>query len=236
MRPIRFCLSVLGAVLFTLPMMAGSDNATAAPPGAGPHGDPPHLRAPAVRGFHPRAPQVGHFHGLPHTVPPAGNFHVFAPHVGVSPAVRGFHFRAPRAGHFRGFPHVVPPPGGFHVFAPHVGVSPRVPLPGQFRTLPTHRSTRHYHFVAPAVRLARPSWHAPIAHWRRGHWWHGRHHGHFGWWWVVGPSFFWYSSQAWPYSETYPYLGYYWYWCDIYQQYYPYVLACPSGWRPVTPP
>jgi hypothetical protein len=27
----------------------------------------------------------------------------------------------------------------------------------------------------------------------------------------------------------------YWYWCDAYQQYYPYVTDCPSGWRPVMP-
>ena len=27
----------------------------------------------------------------------------------------------------------------------------------------------------------------------------------------------------------------YWYWCDAYQQYYPYVGACPSGWRAVLP-
>jgi hypothetical protein len=27
----------------------------------------------------------------------------------------------------------------------------------------------------------------------------------------------------------------FWYWCDAYQQYYPYVGACPSGWRAVPP-
>jgi len=27
----------------------------------------------------------------------------------------------------------------------------------------------------------------------------------------------------------------FWYWCDDYQQYYPYVGACPSPWRAVPP-
>jgi len=25
----------------------------------------------------------------------------------------------------------------------------------------------------------------------------------------------------------------FWYWCDYYRQYYPYVGVCPSGWRAV---
>jgi hypothetical protein len=27
----------------------------------------------------------------------------------------------------------------------------------------------------------------------------------------------------------------YWYYCEDYQTYYPYVEQCPGGWRPVTP-
>ena len=58
----------------------------------------------------------------------------------------------------------------------------------------------------------------------------------------VGPGFYGY-----PYAGYYPYYppyypyypGYYspapqvWYFCDAYQQYYPNVTQCPSGWRMV---
>jgi hypothetical protein len=32
-----------------------------------------------------------------------------------------------------------------------------------------------------------------------------------------------------------PYPASYWYYCEAYQAYYPYVEQCPGGWRPVTP-
>jgi hypothetical protein len=72
-------------------------------------------------------------------------------------------------------------------------------------------------------------------HWREGHWWRGDHYGRFGWWWIVGPDFYEYPSAVAAYpAPPLPVQGF-WYWCDAYQQYYPYVAVCPTGWRPVQP-
>ncbi len=84
-------------------------------------------------------------------------------------------------------------------------------------------------------------WHGDIGHfdhryWDGGHWWHGHYGGRLGWWWIVGPDWYWYPTPVYPYPNPYTPPGYamgWWYWCDTYQQYYPYVGACPSGWRPV---
>ncbi len=75
-------------------------------------------------------------------------------------------------------------------------------------------------------------------YWRSGHWWHGERGGRLGWWWVLGPSWYWYAQPVYPYPEPYLPPGAvpgFWYWCDAYRQYYPYVGACPSGWRAVPP-
>jgi hypothetical protein len=89
--------------------------------------------------------------------------------------------------------------------------------------------------------------------WRRGHWEHGHHDGHFGWWWVIGGLWLFYPQPVYPYPpEPYsppvvvvqpaptapPPQAQYWYYCDAAGAYYPYVASCPSGWRqvPVTPP
>jgi len=77
--------------------------------------------------------------------------------------------------------------------------------------------------------------------WRSGHWrreWHG---GRFGWWWNVGPSWFFYPEPVYPYppyvSEVIFELGYpvagYWYYCDDPPGYYPYVQFCWYPWRAV---
>jgi hypothetical protein len=89
-------------------------------------------------------------------------------------------------------------------------------------------------------------WHGDIRHfdhgyWRGGHWWHGPYGGRDGWWWIVGPDWYWYAAPVYPYPDPYVPPGQAagtWYWCDAYQQYYPYVGACPSGWRavPMQPP
>jgi hypothetical protein len=84
-------------------------------------------------------------------------------------------------------------------------------------------------------------WHGDIRHfdhdyWHGGHWWHGDYRGRLGWWWIVGPDWYWYSEPIYPYPDPYLPPGAapgYWYWCDYYQQYYPFVGACPSGWRAV---
>ena len=84
-------------------------------------------------------------------------------------------------------------------------------------------------------------WHGDIHHfdnayWRGGHWWHGDYSGRLGWWWIVGPNWYWYPTAVYPYPDPYLPPGAvpgYWYWCEAYHQYYPYVGACPSGWRAV---
>jgi hypothetical protein len=73
---------------------------------------------------------------------------------------------------------------------------------------------------------------------RGGHWWHGPYGGRVGWWWIVGPDWYWYPAEIYPYPDPFipaAMASGVWYWCDAYQQYYPYVGACPSGWRAVPP-
>jgi hypothetical protein len=77
--------------------------------------------------------------------------------------------------------------------------------------------------------------HIDTARWHEGHWWHGAHGGRFGWWWIVGPDFYEYPDAAVVYPAPPPLVQGYWYWCDAYRQYYPYVAVCPSGWRAVLP-
>jgi hypothetical protein len=74
--------------------------------------------------------------------------------------------------------------------------------------------------------------------WRKGHWYHGSHRGRFGWWWITGPQWFFYDNPVYPFPDIYGPAGAelgWWYWCDSYQDYYPYVTRCPSGWRTVPP-
>jgi hypothetical protein len=93
------------------------------------------------------------------------------------------------------------------------------------------------------VWAAHPGWRrgfAPVNRfaWRSGHWWHGVRGRRFGWWWIVGPAWYWYPAAVYPYPDLYspPYLvpGY-WYWCDFYEGYYPDVADCPTGWQPYAP-
>ncbi|MBV9862566.1 MAG: hypothetical protein JO267_10510 [Alphaproteobacteria bacterium] len=98
------------------------------------------------------------------------------------------------------------------------------------------------HFAdARGAWIAHPGFRGGAEHlqqWGGGHWWRGNYGGHFGSWWIVGPDWYWYPTEVAavpdPYTPPYQTPGY-WYWCDTYQQYYPYVGACPSGWRAVTP-
>lgn len=88
-----------------------------------------------------------------------------------------------------------------------------------------------------------PGWQGNIQHfnssyWHGGHWWHGAYENRLGWWWIVGPDWYWYPSAVYPYPNPFTPSEMpegYWYWCDAYQQFYPYVGACPSGWRAVQP-
>jgi hypothetical protein len=48
------------------------------------------------------------------------------------------------------------------------------------------------------------------------------------------PGLVWYPAAIYPYPDPFTpaamAIGF-WYWSDAYQQYFPYVGACPSGWR-----
>ena len=118
-------------------------------------------------------------------------------------------------------------------------------------TNPTWHDFRHN---APPVRIAphryqgsvlpTPNrWHGNVgtfdrSRWSNGHWRHERHGGRFGWWWTVGPDWYFFDSPIYPYPDSYfppgENMGW-WYWCEAYQEYYPYVTDCPSGWEPVLP-
>lgn len=76
--------------------------------------------------------------------------------------------------------------------------------------------------------------------WRGGHWAHGHHGGRLGWWWVVGPSWYYYPAPVYPYPPapvvvpgTLPAPVQYWYYCAPLRGYYPNVSACPSLWQAV---
>jgi hypothetical protein len=74
--------------------------------------------------------------------------------------------------------------------------------------------------------------------WRAGHWWHGTSGRRHGWWWVVGPSWYWYPFAVYPYPDFYTPADLtpgYWYWCNFYLNYYPDVSDCPTGWQPYLP-
>lgn len=79
--------------------------------------------------------------------------------------------------------------------------------------------------------------------WGGGHWAHGHHGGQLGWWWVVGPSWYYYPAPVYPYPAA-PWVPsevlvpvQYWYFCQPLRGYYPNVSACPIPWTvvPATP-
>ena len=98
-----------------------------------------------------------------------------------------------------------------------------------------------------------PGWRGDIRHfgdhdwhlWRGGHWHQGAHGGHRGWWWVVGPTWYFYPTPIYPWPNPYepapsmpvpvsvppPPPVQFWYFCDASQRFYPYVATCPGGWR-----
>ena len=130
--------------------------------------------------------------------------------------------------------------------------------PGQQRQPPGQMR----HAPAPPARIAPAPMHrAPppprgagaVVDWNHGYWHHGYYGSRFGWWWVVGPSWYFYSYPVYPYwyppertevivveqpQPSGPPPQAYWYWCDDPKGYYPYVAQCPGGWEPVpaTPP
>lgn len=107
---------------------------------------------------------------------------------------------------------------------------------------PTAMADRDDHF--------RGGWHGDIRHfrdhdfdrWRGGHWMHGYHGGRLGWWWIVGPTWYFYPAPVYPYPDPYmppvvapaaPPPPQAWYYCDNPRGYYPYVPQCSVPWRVV---
>jgi hypothetical protein len=81
--------------------------------------------------------------------------------------------------------------------------------------------------------------------WRGGAWFHGLHDGRAGWWWQVGPTWYFYDAPVYPYPDPYspPMVaapgappapaGQLWYYCRNPAGYYPYVPQCGGPWEPV---
>src|ERR1700733_9424366 len=111
--------------------------------------------------------------------------------------------------------------------------------------------------VAAQAQHEHGGWHGDIhtfhdhdfGRWRGGQWFHGPHGGRDGWWWIVGPDWYFYPAPIYPYPD--PYIppvavaqpapaapGPLWYFCANPQGYYPYVPQCAVPWQPVpaTPP
>jgi len=95
--------------------------------------------------------------------------------------------------------------------------------------------------------------------WRGGRWYHGRHEGRRGWWWVAAGIWYFYPSPVYPYPDPYtppvtviqqaPVMvapqapapvqvqaqppAQNWYYCESAKAYYPYVASCAEGWKSV---
>lgn len=83
--------------------------------------------------------------------------------------------------------------------------------------------------------------------WRGGRWWHGRHEGRLGRWWLVGGLWYFYPTPVYPYPDPYrppiivnapvppvePAQPQFWYYCANPRGYYPYVTQCYSTWQRV---
>jgi hypothetical protein len=98
----------------------------------------------------------------------------------------------------------------------------------------------HSHFGAgPIGRFGARDFDA----WRGGFWWHGFRGGRIGWWWLADGFWYWYDAPVYPYpgyvgeyyvpSDAYAPPGQVWYYCGYPAGYYPFVHACPTGWRVV---
>ena len=135
----------------------------------------------------------------------------------------GGHGPAP-SGHF----------SGGHSFGPGHGPGGHIAPGGHFAG--GHGFAPGPHGFAPGGHFAQNgAWHGGFDHWRGGHWVHGVHGGRFGWWWAVGPDWFYYDAPVYPYPEPYaePYGATAWYYCPALNNYYPYVQSCPGPWQVV---
>lgn len=95
--------------------------------------------------------------------------------------------------------------------------------------------------------------------WHDGRWYHVKHDGQLGWWWVVPGANRWYLYKGPTYPDPNPFTPpitvekgpapapisnvsspspRYWYYCKSEDGYYPYVPTCPEDWKrvPAIPP
>lgn len=127
-------------------------------------------------------------------------------------------------------------------------LTPLVALPCRADNSWHHRQEPpHYpdpHYGPDQYRTgARNDWHGDIrrfreqdiSRWNHGRWRRVEHDGRVGWWWVVGPSWYFYPAPIYPVPDPYrPPLvdappappGAVWYYCSNPAGYYPYVPAC----------
>jgi hypothetical protein len=135
--------------------------------------------------------------------------------------------------------------------ATHPGLQARglVPAPTAESNNPAWALSVQTNGDKPPRLGAGPHWHGDIEEfsehdllvWQGGHWRQGVHDGRLGWWWIVDGVWYLYPSPVYPYPDPFapPFLASpppgvtYWYYCQSYEQYYPYVPTCPGGWRAV---
>jgi hypothetical protein len=86
---------------------------------------------------------------------------------------------------------------------------------------------------------------SPYEHqrWAGGHWHNEWHAGRMGWWWEVDGAWYLYNDPIYPFPDyvadfvdepaatAADQSGQLWYFCDASQTFFPYVNACPGGWR-----
>jgi len=93
------------------------------------------------------------------------------------------------------------------------------------------------------------------AYWQRGHWHHGPHGGHDGWWWVTNNGWYFYPKPIYPYPNPFipapvivaapgavapaplpTLVAAHYYYCSNPHGYYPYVAICHQPWHAVVTP
>jgi hypothetical protein len=70
-------------------------------------------------------------------------------------------------------------------------------------------------------------------YWPQGDWFHGAYSGRAGWWWIVGPSWYYYPAPVYPYPPETKSLSKsqaFSYYCKKSKSYYPVVNTCAEGW------
>jgi hypothetical protein len=138
--------------------------------------------------------------------------------------------------------HDGPPPGGSGLHAGQVSGARASPQAGGHQA-----GDRRFEYRGQTFARLTPEFRT---HWGEGEWRHAWHNGHYGWWWFLDGLWYFYEEPIYPYptfiGPAYeedlvappppPVAA--WYYCSDPAGYYPYVQACPTGWRtvPATPP